>query len=671
MAAKVIKISIYSATITYLFCFTLIIIDINCFTKSILKRKIIWENLSVANYFVILHTANITAATIVNYIQKTIFKMKDFFKYMFATMTGIIVLSIISGILFIVSIVGMLAGGDNKVKAKENSVFVLKLNGMVNERTDGQNPLNALLGAADMSEMGLDDLLTAIRRARDNENIKGIYLEGGAITFDAPATAQQLRDALADFKQSGKWIIAYGDQLMQASYYVCSVADSVFLNVTGMIDFKGLGGKSTYMTGLYEKLGIRYQAARVGRYKSYVESVTRTDMSDDDRAQRTAYLQGIWQVWTQQMAESRGITASDLDQLANDSIMVFASTDDYLSAHLIDRVMYPEQVSQVVRARLGIGADQRINQLSLDDMLNLKTPKEKHRGGEVAVYYAYGEIIDEVTSGFSTEHSIVGSETVKDLMTLANDDDVKAVVLRVNSPGGSAVASEQIWHAINVIKEKKPVVVSMGGVAASGGYMISSGANYIMAEPTTITGSIGIFGLIPNLSGLVTDKLGITWDGVTTNRYTDYETNLVFSNENSDEIRYLQGYVDRGYENFLSIVSQGRGITKDSVNQIAQGRVWLATDALNVGLVDELGSLDKAVKKAVELASLDRYYTVAYPQKQDWLDGLFEQQQQQESYLDLQLHRALGDLYDPIMQLRLDQLRNRLQARLPYPVYVE
>ncbi|MBQ9357739.1 MAG: signal peptide peptidase SppA [Prevotella sp.] len=596
--------------------------------------------------------------------------MKDFLKYMFATMTGIIILSIISGIMFIVSLMGMLAGGDTKVKAKENSVFVLKLNGMVNERAAASSPLAALLGSADMSEMGLDDLLTAIRRARDEENIKGIYIEGGATVFDSPATAQQLRDALADFKQSGKWIMAYGDQMLQASYYVCSVADSVFLNTTGMIDFKGLGGKSTYMTGLYEKLGIRYQAARVGRYKSYVESVTRTKMSDDDREQRTAYLQGIWQMWTQQMAESRGVTAADLDQLANDSIMVFASTDDYLSARLVDRVMYPDEVKQAVRARMGIAADKEINQLSLEDMLNLKTPKVKQRGGEVAVYYAYGEIVDEVVSGLSTDHNIVGSETVKDLLALANDNDVKAVVLRVNSGGGSAVASEQIWHAVNVLKQKKPVVVSMGGVAASGGYMMSCGANYIMAEPTTITGSIGIFGLIPNFSGLVTEKLGITWDGVTTNRFTDYETNLIFADDNSEEMRYLQGYTDRGYENFLNIVAQGRGLTKDSVHQVAQGRVWLATDALNIGLVDELGSLEKAIEKAVSLASLDRYYTVAYPQQQDWLDGLLDQQQQ-DSYLDLQLHRALGDLYEPVMQLRQDQLRNRLQARLPYPVCVE
>ncbi len=598
--------------------------------------------------------------------------MKDFLKYMFATMTGIIVLSLIGGILFVISIVGMLSSGEAKVKAPKDAVFVLKLNGMVNERSEGDNPLASLLGMADMDEMGLDDLLTAIRRARDEENIKGIYIEGGATVFDAPASAQQLRDALLDFKQSGKWIVAYGDQMTQGSYYVCSVADELLLNVTGMIDFKGLGGKSYYLTGLYEKLGIRYQAARVGRYKSYVESVTRTDMSDDDREQRTAYLQGIWQQWLQQIADSRGTTPQQLDSLANDSIMVFASTDDYMQARLIDRVVYPDAVQHTIRTRLNIAENKKISQLSLKDMLNLKTRKERQRGGEVAVYYAYGEIVDEMVSGLTSGHNIVGSETVKDLQRLAKDDNVKAVVLRVNSGGGSAVASEQIWHALNEVMMKKPVVVSMGGVAASGGYMISCGANYIFAEPTTITGSIGIFGIIPNLNGLVTQKLGITWDGVTTNRFTDYDNALVFADENSQEMRFLQGYIDRGYENFLRIVSLGRGMEKDSVHQVAQGRVWLATDAINIGLVDKLGSLDDAVKKAAELAHMDTYHSVAYPAKQNWLDAMLsEQNERPDSYLDLQLRQALGDLYEPVMQLRLDQQRNRLQARLPYSVFVE
>lgn len=593
--------------------------------------------------------------------------MKDFFKYTMATVCGIIIVIIIGIVLLSLTVMGLLAGSDTKVKAKENSVFVLKLNGTVQERAEGSSPLDFLLGGADMEVMGLDDILKAIRTARDEENIRGIYLEGGAATFDAPATAQQIRDALLDFRKSGKWVYAFGEQMMQASYYVCTAADSLFLSQTGMIDFKGMGGKSYYLTGLYEKLGIKYQAARVGKYKSYVESVTRKDMSAEDREQREAYLKGIWQQWTEQMAQSRKVTAQQLDSLANDSIMLFASIDDYQQASLIDRAFYPEEMKQVVRRKLGIGKDDEINQLTLEDMINLKPSKKvKQQGEEIAIYYAYGEIVDEMMDVLYSGHNIIGKEMAKDLEKLANNDAVKAVVLRVNSPGGSAAASEQIWHAIQQMKLKKPVVVSMGGVAASGGYMISCGANYIFAEPSTITGSIGIFGLIPNFNGLVTDKLGITWDGVTTNKYSDYETNLIFGDENSDEMRYLQGYTDRGYENFLSLVGQGRNMTKEQVNEIGQGRVWLATDALGINLVDQLGSLDDAVKKAAELAKMKEWHTNSYPAKVDWIDQLLSNEKRPGTNLDAQLHQALGELYEPVMQLRLDQQRNRLQARMPY-----
>lgn len=607
--------------------------------------------------------------------------MKDFFKYMLATMCGILVMTIIGGLLLALTVMGILAGSDSKVKAKENSVFVLKLNGMVSERSESTNPLGVLLGSANADDMGLDDILRAIRLARDEENIKGIYLEGGATVFDSPATAQQIRDALADFRKSGKWVYAYGDQMMQASYYVCSVADSVFLNTTGMIDFKGLGGKSMYMTGLYEKLGVKYQCARVGKYKSYVESVTRKDMSAEDSLQRATYLNGIWNQWTEQIAQSRKTTADQLNQLANDSIMIFASVNDYKNAHLIDRAFYPEEMQQVVRRKLGIDKDDDLNLLTLDNMLHLKPAKKvKEKGDEIAVYYAYGEIVDEITSGFMSGHNIVGRTTADDLRRLGEDEKVKAVVLRVNSGGGSAIASEQIWHAIKQLKTKKPVVVSMGGMAASGGYMISCGADYIFAEPTTITGSIGIFGLVPNFSGLVSDKLGITWDGVTTNRYSDFETNLIFGDENSDEMRYLQGYTDRGYVNFLDIVADGRKMTRDDVDSIAQGRVWLATDALGIGLVDKLGSLDDAIQKAAQLANMQEYHANAYPVKKEWTEDLFGSTDEKSgSYLDKltqarvqsQLRMVLGDLYEPFLQLRLDQVRNRLQARVPFSIAVE
>ena len=484
--------------------------------------------------------------------------MKEFFKYTLATICGIILLGIVFTLLSLMIIVGMVANSNQETTAKENSVFVLKLNGVIQERDEEDSPLSELLGEADMELMGLDDILASIKKAQDEENIKGIYIEGGISSFDAPATAQQIRDALKNFRKSGKWIVAYADQYMQASYYVASVADKVYINKTGMLDFKGLGGQSEYLKGLYDKLGVKYQVAKVGKYKSYVERNTLTGMSDYDREQRTAYTQGIWQHWLSDIAESRKVTAAQLDQLASDSIIGLADAKDYVTAKLVDKLMYPDEVSKEIKSLLKIDADDDINQLTLADMKNLPS-KDKKEGDKVAVYYAYGSIIDNETSGiFSSEHSIVGTKTVDDLNKLAKDDDVKAVVLRVNSGGGSATASEQIWRAIKQLKAKKPVVVSMGGAAASGGYMISAAADYIVAEPTTITGSIGIFGLIPNFSGLVTDKLGVTFDGVKTNKYTDYEENLVLGKDNSEEMRYMQGYVDRGYITFLDIVADGR-----------------------------------------------------------------------------------------------------------------
>ena len=582
--------------------------------------------------------------------------MKEFFKMTLATICGIAIFLVVTGLFFIISLVGMIASDTASTKVKENSVFVIKLDGVITERAEADSPLNAILGMGDMSAMGLNDLIASIRKAKDNDDIKGIYLEGGVLEFDAPATAQQLRDALKDFKKSGKWIVAYADQYMQASYYVASVADNIYLNGEGMIDFKGLGGKGEYMKGLYDKLGIKYMVAKVGKYKSYVERNTLTGMSDYDREQRTAYLQGIWQYWLHEIAEGRKVKAEQLDQLANDSIIALADANDYVKAKLIDKIMFPEEIKAEIKKRLKLEKDDDINQLTLGDMLNVKS-NEKTDGEEIAVYYAYGSIVDnnalDLLSG--SEHKIVGKTTAEDLRKLADDDDVKAVVFRVNSGGGSAVASEQIRHAIKLVKAKKPVVVSMGGAAASGGYWISSPANYIIAEPTTITGSIGIFGLIPNFSGLVTDKLGVTFDGVTTNKYTDYETDLVLGKDNDDAMKYMQTYVDRGYQSFLNIVSEGRKMKPDQVDSIAQGRVWLATDALKIKLVDQLGSLDDAVKKAAELAKLKEYHTSTYPSQGSWMDQ-FMPKENKGSYLDgkfqQELKALLGDLYEPLMEIR-------------------
>ena len=595
--------------------------------------------------------------------------MKQFFKMTLATVCGIAIFLVVTGFFLTISLLGMVASDSASTKVKENSVFVIKLDGTISERAEEGSPIDEILDLNDMSAMGLDNLICAIRKAKDNEDIKGIYLEGGALAFDAPATAQQLRDALKDFKKSGKWIVAYSDQYYQTSYYVASVADNIYLNDHGHIEFTGLGAKGEYMKGLYDKLGIKYMVAKVGKYKSYVERNTQTGMSDYDREQRTAYLNGIWNYWLKEMAEGRKVKAETLNQLANDSIMGFADTKDYVTAKLIDKVMFPEEIKAEIQKRLKIDKDDDINQLTLSDMLNVKSEK-KDDGEKIAIYYAYGSIVDNETTNLVNGggHCIVGKTTAADLRKLADDDDVKAVVFRVNSGGGSAVASEQIRHAIKLLKAKKPVVVSMGGMAASGGYWISSPANYIFAEPTTITGSIGIFGLIPNFSGLVTDKLGITFDGVTTNKFSDYETDLILGKDNDEIMKHLQTYINQGYQQFLDIVSEGRGMKPAEVDSIAQGRVWLASDALKIKLVDKLGSLDDAVKKAAELAKVKEYHTAAYPNEGSWFER-FMPKENKGSYLDSQLQKEfkalLGDLYEPLMEIRQTMKgSSRMQARM-------
>ena len=604
--------------------------------------------------------------------------MKQFFKMTLATICGIAIFLLITGLFLVISLAGMLASESVPTKVEDNSVFVIKLSGSISERAEGSTPFDAVLGMNDMSAMGLDDLIASIRKAKDNDDINGIYLEGGLTEFDAPATAQQLRDALKDFKTSGKWIVAYADMYMQANYYVVSVADKVYLNAEGNVDFKGLGGKGEYLKGLYDKIGVKYLTAKVGKYKSYVERNTLTGMSDYDREQRTAYLNGIWQYWLKEIAESRKVTPEQLNQLANDSIMAFANPDDYLTAKLVDKILYPEELKAEIKERLKLDKDDDIHQLTLADMLNVKAEKNND-GDQIAVYYAFGSIVDsEVTNLINGGgHCIVGTKTAEDLRKLADDDDVKAVVFRVNSGGGSAVASEQIRHAIKLVKAKKPVVVSMGGAAASGGYWISSPANCIVAEPTTITGSIGIFGLIPNFSGLVQDKLGVTFDGVTTNKYSDYETDLIIGKDPGEIMKHMQTYVDRGYQNFLNIVSEGRGMKPAQVDSIGQGRVWLATDAIKIKLVDQIGSLDDAVKKAAELAKAKEYHTKSYPDKGNWLDTFLSKDEKNKgSYLDGKLQEELkallGDFYEPVMEIRQAVKNgNTLQARMLEDVRVK
>ena len=590
--------------------------------------------------------------------------MKDFLKYVLATITGIIVLGLIMGIFFVISLVGLAASSASTVPVEKNSVFTFMLSGQVDERV--QEDFVAQLSGQVSENMGLDDIVTSIKKAKENEDIKGIYIEAGLFSVDAPATAHAIREALLDFKKSGKWIIAYGDSYTQTEYYICSVADKIYMNPQGMVDWHGLAANPYFLKDFLAKFGVKYQLCKVGKYKSAPEMMTADKMSEPNREQVTAYMTGIWKVMLKDVSDSRKIPVDSLNAYA-DRFVALAEQSDLVKMKLVDKLMYTDEVKGEIKKLLKIDADEDINQLSLSDMINVKGVKEK--GDEIAVYYAYGDIVDsETESLIQQEHSIVANTVCKDLEKLANDDDVKAVVLRVNSPGGSAYASEQIWHAVQMLKAKKPVVVSMGGYAASGGYYISCGANYIYSEPTTVTGSIGIFGMFPDVSGLLTEKLGVKFDEVKTNKHAAFGTMARPFNE--EEMALLDQYIGRGYELFRKRVADGRKLSVDAVEEIAQGRVWLGNDALGIKLVDAIGSMDDAVKKAAQLAKLSEYKTKGYPEPTDWFTQLLDMTSK-SSYLDEQMRATLGEYYEPFRYVKNINKQNAIQARLPYFITIK
>ena len=590
--------------------------------------------------------------------------MKDFLKYVLATVTGIILLTVIMGILATISMVGIAASSASSTKVEENSVFTLMLSGQLDERAE-ENPLSMLSGQIS-ENVGLDDIISSIRKAKENEDIKGIYIEAGIFSSDSPASSHAIREALIDFKKSGKWIVAYADSYEQSSYYICSVADKMFLNPQGMVDWHGLGATPYFVKDLLAKLGIKVQLCKVGKYKSAPEMLTADGMSEPNREQVTAYINGIWQVMLKEVSESRKIAVDSLNAYA-DRFIALSKAEDYVKMKLVDKLLYTNEVKGEIKKMLKIDADESFPQLTLKDMENVKGKKKE--GDQVAVYYAYGDIVDSDTGDMTDqEHSIVASKVCKDLEKLAEDDDVKAVVLRVNSPGGSAYASEQIWHAMMNLKAKKPVVVSMGGYAASGGYYISCPANYIIAEPTTITGSIGIFGMFPDFSGLLTEKLGIKFDEVKTNKHAAFGT--MSRPFNAEEMALLEQYIDRGYQLFRKRVADGRKQSVEAIEKIAQGRVWLANDALKNKLVDEIGSLDKAIEKAAKLAKLSEYHATCYPEPTNWFDALMNQGNK-GSYLDSHLRTALGEYYEPFTYVKNIRHQNTIQARLPYYLIIK
>lgn len=590
--------------------------------------------------------------------------MKDFFKYMSATVVGLIVFSLITGVIGVMCVVGMIASESSAKDVSDNTVMVLKLSGMLNERSE--ETFMSQFGRNDTGVIGLDDVLSAIDKAKNNDKIKGIYIEAGMMASDSYASLAAVRNALLDFKKSGKWIIAYGDVYTQGNYYVASVADKVYLNPSGQIDWHGISSQPIFLKDLMAKFGVKMQLAKVGTYKSAPEMFTADKMSDANREQVTAYVNGIWQNVCKGVSESRKISVQTLNSYA-DNFITLADPKDYVKYKLADKLIYSDEIKTEINKLLKKDADADVNTVSLAEMKQVKNKERK--GDEIAVYYAYGDIVDSSAGDmFSEEHNIVGKTVCDDLKDLMGDDDVKAVVLRINSGGGSAYASEQIWHYVELLKKKKPVVVSMGGMAASGGYYISSGANWIVAEPTTLTGSIGIFGMFPDFSGLLTQKLGVKFDEVKTNRHSAFGTPARPFNE--EEMNYLNKYIDRGYNLFRARVAQGRKMNVAEVEKIAQGHVWLGQDALKIKLVDELGGLDKAVAKAAQLAKLKEYHTSAYPGKSDWLDK-FMNSMSGGSYVNAQMRQALGEYYEPFIMMKNIQNQSAIQARVPFVVNIK
>lgn len=588
--------------------------------------------------------------------------MKDFFKYVAATVVGLILFGIILTFFGILSIVGMITSGQATTNVSKNSVLVLKLDGLLEEQV-GVNIMNTLNG--NTNSLGLQETLSAIKKAKENENIKGIYIEGGMLAADG-ASLQEIRNALIDYKKSGKWVVAYADTYSQASYYVASVADKVWLNPSGELDWHGFSVTPMFFKDVLNKFGVKMQTIKVGKYKSATEMFTEDKMSEPSRQQTEAYINGSWQILCKAVSESRIISVDSLNAYA-DRIITFDEAKNLVKLKLIDGVMYSDQVKVEVKKLLGINEDETINQVDVAAMANVK---EDRKGEEIAVYYAFGDIVDEATNSpmtLTSGHEIIAKEVCADLEKLMNNEDVKAVVIRVNSPGGSAYASEQLWHQIELLKQKKPVVISMGDYAASGGYYMSCNSNWIVAQPNTLTGSIGIFGMIPDVSQFLTQKVGLKFDEVKTNKNASIGT--MSRPMNAEEIGYLTKYINRGYDLFRKRVADGRKMTIEQVEEVAQGHVFLAQDALKLKLVDELGGLDQAVAKAAKLAKLDEYYTTNYPAPADILDQLFSSMKN-GNYLDEQARLALGEFYEPISMITRIKNMSTVQARLPYFIQI-
>ncbi len=591
--------------------------------------------------------------------------MKNFLKMTLAALTGVVLASIVLFFISTLIVLGMVSSSDSETVVRKNAVMVLNLNGKLTERKPETSIFEELLSMTSTPTYGLDEILSSIRKAKEHDDIRGIYIQ--ATSLSTPyASLQEIRKALVDFKESGKFIIAYSDFYTQRLYYLSSVADKVILNPKGGIEWNGLAATPTFYKNLLEKLGVDIQVFRVGGYKSAVEPFIATEMSPENRQQLSEYIGSIWNSMLTEVSESRQLSVDSLNTLA-DRMLMLQDASQTLQAGLVDTLMYEMDVRDYLKTNwLEIDTDKKFQALNLEAMSNVRrnVPKDKS-GNVIAVYYAVGDIVSG--GSYDGSESINSDKVIRDLRKLQEDKNVKAVVMRVNSPGGSAYASEQIWNAVKELKAEKPVIVSMGDYAASGGYYIACIADTIVAQPNTLTGSIGIFGMIPNVKGL-TDKIGLTFDVVKTNKFSDFGN--ITRAFNSDESAIMQTYLNEGYDLFLCRCAEGRGLTTEQIHEVAQGRVWTGDKALELGLVDVLGGLDTALEIAIQKSGVEKYTVISYPEKENLLSSLINTSTSRSVESRL-LKENLGSYYNDFTLLRNIQEADRIQARLPFELHIK
>ena len=610
--------------------------------------------------------------------------MKDFLKYTLATVTGLLLT------LFVITVIGVCtliaaavcSSSQPATSVKDGSVLVVKLSGQITERTD-DNAINELLGMGGVESQALSDITEAIDKAAACPEIKGLYIEAGLLQTDY-ASLQEIRNAVERFKNGGddiaahkegkdkviktekkgdnkgKFVVAYGDEYTQGAYYVCSAADEVWINPQGMIDLHGIASQPMYLKDLLAKVGVKMTVVKVGKYKSATEQYTETEMSEANREQVTRYISNLWDVVTKDISRTRKTDITTLNQLA-DSMVTLADTKTLIKYGLVTRTMYANEVKGEIKKKLGLDDNDEIPQVTCGEMKNYAPSTAKD---QIAVYYCEGTIAQSQAAGtLMGDAGIISKDMVRDLDDLAKDDDIKAVVIRINSGGGDAFASEEIWHSVAELRKKKPVVVSMGGMAASGAYYLSAGASWIVAQPTTLTGSIGIFGVFPDMTGLMQDKLGLHYDVVKTNKHSDFDFAQQARPFNADEQQMLQRYIERGYELFCKRVADGRHMSTDNVKAIAQGHVWTGGDAKRIGLIDQLGGLTDAIKQAARLAKVEKYAVTPLPRPASWTEQLFATISGNGNNLDERMRETLGVFYEPLLMVRTLEKQSPIQAR--------